>query len=112
MTENHGCLLDADDYCGGAAIFVFDLCHQRTNGHHNHQMKTGNVDLEVSFSKPLPEAISLICYSSYDSIIAITKERNILIYWSESLISKLLDIQMVRSYTRYYSKFGNYVKTF
>ena len=80
LTENHGCLLDADDYCGGAAIFVFDLCHQRTNGHHNHQMKTGNVDLEVSFSKPLPEAISLICYSSYDSIIAITKERNILIY--------------------------------
>ena len=78
LTENHGCLLDIDDYCGGAAIFVFDLCHQRTNGEHNHQMKTGNVDLEISFSKPLPEAISIICYSSFDSIVSITKERNVL----------------------------------
>ena len=78
LTENHGCLLDIDDYCGGAAIFVFDLCHQRTNGEHNHQMKTGNVDLEISFSKPLPEAISIICYSSFDSIVSITKERKVL----------------------------------
>ena len=52
----------------------------RSNGQHNHQIKTGNVDLEISFSKPLPEAISLIAYASYDSIVAITRERNVLIY--------------------------------
>ena len=80
LSENHGCLLDIDDFCGGAAIFVFDLCHQRSNGQHNHQIKTGNVDLEISFSKPLPEAISLIAYASYDSIVAITRERNVLMY--------------------------------
>ena len=33
------------------------------------------------FAKPLPEAISVLCYFSYDTIIAITKERNVIMNW-------------------------------
>ena len=79
LTENHGCLLDIDDYCGGATVFCFDLCHNRSNGRqHDHEIRKGNIDLEINFAKPLPEAISVLCYFSYDTIIAITKERNVI----------------------------------
>lgn len=80
MTQNQGCLINSDDYCGGYTVFCFDLCHDRSNGDHDHQTKTGNIDLEVSFGTPLPEAISLLCYAAYDSIVAITKERNVITY--------------------------------
>ena len=79
LTENHGCLLDIDDYCGGATVFCFDLCHNRSNGgQHDHEIRKGNIDLEINFAKPLPEAISVLCYFSYDTTIAITKERNVI----------------------------------
>ena len=78
LTQNQGCLITPDDYCGGYTIFCFDLCHDRTNGEHDHQSKTGTIDLEVSFGTPLPAAISLLCYAAYDTVVAITKERNVI----------------------------------
>ena len=81
LTENHGCLLNIDDYVGGSTVFCFDLCHSRSNGQqHDHQIRKGNIDLEISFAKPLPEAISVLCYFSYDTIVAITPERNVIMY--------------------------------
>ena len=41
-------------------------------------MRKGNIDLEISFAKPLPEAISVLCYFSYDTIVAITPEKNVI----------------------------------
>ena len=50
LTENHGCLLDIAGYCGGATVFCFDLCHDRSNGgQHDHKIRKGNIDLEISF---------------------------------------------------------------
>ena len=79
LTENHGCLLNIDDYCDGATVFCFYLCHDRSNGgQHDHKIRKGNIDLEINFAKPLPEAISVLCYFSYDTIVSITKERNVI----------------------------------
>ena len=80
LTENHGCLIDVDGFCGGSTLFCFDLCDDKSDGIHSHQDKTGTIDLEISFSSPLPEAISVLCYAAFDTVIALTKDRNILLY--------------------------------
>ena len=59
-------------------LFLFDLTPDKCNGSHLHENSTGIVDLEILFSKPLEEAITVLCYTAHESIIAITKERGVL----------------------------------
>ena len=81
LTENHGCLISADDFIGGNCFFVFDLCEDKTNGlAHGHQEKQGSIDLEITFERPLPESISVLIYSAYDAVVAINKNRNVIVY--------------------------------
>ena len=79
-TENHGCMLNVDDYCGGTSLFSFDLSPERCNGFHLHEARTGTIDLELCFDLPLPHAISVLCYAAYDHIFEMTKNRNITSY--------------------------------
>ena len=66
-----------DDFLGGYTLFSFDLTSDKCNGFHLHETTTGIIDLEILFSKPLKEAITVVCYTAYESMVAITKERTI-----------------------------------
>ena len=77
-SDDSGCNLDVEDFTGGYTLFSFDLSPDKCNGFHLHENVTGIVDLEILFSKPLEEAITVLCYTANESIVAITKERGVL----------------------------------
>lgn len=78
-SDDSGCNLNEEDFTGGFTLFCFDLTPDKCNGFHFHESTNGTVDIEVSFAKPLEQAITVLCYSAFEQIIAITKERNILL---------------------------------
>ena len=77
--DNVGCEINVDDFVGGYTLFCFDLTPDRCNGYHLHENVSGIVDIEILFSKPLDKAITVICYSAFECVVALTKERNIFI---------------------------------
>ena len=77
-TDDSGCNLNVNDFIGGYTLFSFDLTPDKCNGFHLHENTSGIVDLEIIFAKPLQQAITILYYSAYESMIAITKERNVL----------------------------------
>ena len=72
-TDDSGCNLNIEDLIGEYALFSFDLTPDKCNGFHLHENTLGIVDLEIIFAKPLQQAITILCYSAYESMIAITK---------------------------------------
>ena len=76
--DDSGCNINVDDFVGGFTLFCFDLTPDRCNGFHFHESRTGTIDLEILFNKPLNEAITVLCYTAGETVVAITKERNIL----------------------------------
>ena len=77
-SDDSGCNLNVEDFTGGYTLFSFDLTPDKCNGFHTHDNTTGIIDLEILFSKPLTEAITVLCYTAYESMIAITKEKTVL----------------------------------
>lgn len=77
-SDDTGCNLNVEDFIGGFTLFSFDLTADKCNGFHIHESVAGIVDLEILFDKPLKEAITVLCYTAHESIIAITKERGVL----------------------------------
>ena len=75
--DDDGCAISVEDYLGGNSLFVFDLSKDFSNGMNLFEQDSGVIDLEVQFSSPLNESISIICYMAFDSLISITKERNV-----------------------------------
>ena len=78
--DDSGCNLNVEDFIGGFTLFCFDLTPDRCNGFHLHENRTGTIDLEIIFSKPLEQAITVICYTAFENMVAITNERNVMVY--------------------------------
>ena len=78
LSADTGCNLNVEDFTGGYTLFSFDLTSDKCNGFHFHENTSGIIDLEILFSKPLEEAITVLCYTAHESVIAITKERGVL----------------------------------
>ena len=77
-SDDTGCNLNVKDFIGGFTLFSFDLTADKCNGFYLHESIAGIVDLEILFDKPLKEAITILCYTAHESIIAITRERGVL----------------------------------
>lgn len=82
ISDDSACNLN-DEYCiGGYTLFCFNLTLDKCNGYHFHKSKTGTIGSEILFFKPLKEVITVLCYTAFESVIAITKEWNILRHWT------------------------------
>ena len=79
-SDDTGCNLNVEDFMGGYSLFSFDLTADKCNGFHFHEQANGIIDLEILFSKPLEKAITVLCYTAQESIVAITKERGVLVH--------------------------------
>ena len=78
-SDDSGCNFNEEDFTGGFTLFCFDLTPDKCNGFHFHEIRNGTADIEVLFAKPLEQAITVLCYSAFEQIVAITGERNILL---------------------------------
>lgn len=73
--KDDGFHISRNEYDNGNFLLGFDLTPTLCNGTYNDPTKTGNVDVELKFSAPLPETISVIVYAQYDNKITINSAR-------------------------------------
>ena len=66
-----------EKFVHGDLFFAFDLTPDNCNSYHNHLPATGNLELEVSMSKPTNGLNNLISYAIYDSGIIIDKNQQV-----------------------------------
>lgn len=77
--DDSGCNLNVDDFVGCYALYCFDLTVDRCNGFHLQEDRTGTIYLEILFSKPLQEPTTVICYASFENVVALTNERKVIL---------------------------------
>ena len=73
-----GNTISYDEYDKGFAIWCFDLSPSMADGDQVELLKTGNLRIEISFSKPLPDPIHVIVLGELDGMIEIDKSRRVL----------------------------------
>ena len=61
-------------------IFSFDLSGDDSNGWFLRKAKHGNIDLEISFAKPLGQATTVVVFASYDACLTFNKSKGIVCY--------------------------------
>ena len=74
--SNSGLQITPDMYINGYFMLLYDLTPDRaaSEGHTSHQ-DNGNVRIELTFAKPLPDAITCLIYLEYDGTVLIDDKR-------------------------------------
>lgn len=63
------------DYKSGYTLYCFDLTTDLAEGTHWNSIRTGNVRLECRFGAPFPNPITMFCYSEFNKILELNRER-------------------------------------
>jgi len=76
--RNSGLQITHDMYIKGYFMFFFDLTPDRSasEGHTSHP-DSGNIRVELKFSKPFPETITFIFYLEFDNSVRIDYARKV-----------------------------------
>lgn len=70
--------INFSEYKDGYTLYAFDLTPDLASAeNHMSVVKSGNIAIDVKFSKPLPETVTLISYAEYRNIVEIDKTRGI-----------------------------------
>jgi len=74
--SNSGLQMTPDMYINGYFMLLYDLAPDRATweGHTSHQ-DNGNVRIELTFAKALPDAITCLIYLQYDGTVLIDDKR-------------------------------------
>lgn len=76
--RNVGNAIEYRDYKYGYALYGFDLSPSLLDGDQFELAKSGPLTIELKFAKVTPEALQVIVYAEMDSIIEISKTRQII----------------------------------
>ena len=76
FNKNEGNNISRFDYANGYCLYVFSL-NDHTDQDQLPLIKRGASRLELRFSSPLPEAVTLICYASFPTILKVDQSRNV-----------------------------------
>ena len=79
LYQNTGNDISRKDYSNGYGLLVFDLTpdHCSSSTHLNQKQK-GNVSLEIQFTTGLANAINLVVYGEFESIIQVDQGRHVI----------------------------------
>ena len=69
--------ISREDYSGGYALYAYDLSPDLCSGDHFNLLKTGNLVLELTFSKSLTKPVTAVVYMEYDNLVEINKNRQL-----------------------------------
>lgn len=74
-----GNLINRDNFSQGNAIYCFDLTPDMSAscGSHYNLVKTGQLRVELGFSKALAETINCVLYCEFDSVIELDSHRQV-----------------------------------
>ena len=66
------CNIDIEDYKSGYCLWGFNFTpDQGADQGHLHPMKSGNLRIELQFTKSLPATVNVIVYAEFDNLIEI-----------------------------------------
>ena len=78
LFADSGIDIDRSDYIRGYALMAFDLTPDLcSSSDHFNQKQKGNVSLEIQFTRGLPNAINLIVFAEFESIVEIDYSRHV-----------------------------------
>jgi hypothetical protein len=66
--------ISREDYPNGYALLAFDLTPDLCSGDQFNLIRTGNLDLALTFTKSLPSSIVVIIYMEYDNLVEINNK--------------------------------------
>ena len=81
-SKNEGNYIEMRDFEAGYSLFAFDLSPSILDGDQCELVKSGNLRLELKFSRPIPTPVHCLMYGELDSIIEITNSREIITDYS------------------------------
>lgn len=76
--QDQGLFITREEYIKGNVLFAFDLSPDLCNGDHMNLIKHSNLRLEMKFTQPLAQTISVIIFAEFDSVLEINKTRSII----------------------------------
>lgn len=72
-----------EEYADGFALIGFDLTEDLgASENHWSLPRQGSLRIDLQFEKPLSEAIVVILYAEFDSLLEIDSERNVFVDYS------------------------------
>ena len=72
-----------EHFLNGYNLYAFDLTPDASNqGLHRHLIKTGSLRLEMNFSKPLAQPVTVMMFAVVDAKLEITKLRDVTLSYS------------------------------
>ena len=69
--------ISREEYPKGYTLFAFDLSPDLCTGEHINIQNSGQIDIQLSFSKTFSDPILLIAYLEFDKIIYLNKLRQV-----------------------------------
>ena len=76
MEDKQNCLITKEDFSGGYAIYAFNVT-PHVDRHCLPLIKKGHIRLEVKFAKPLPEAVTVVCYAHFQGLMTTDSSREV-----------------------------------
>jgi len=77
MYLNSGNGISREEFSSGYAIYAFDMTPDMCGSSpHFNAVQRGNFAVDIKFSAPPTEAVSLVCYGEFENTIQIDAERN------------------------------------
>lgn len=73
--RDDGCQVNRDEFNGGYFLVCADLSPTLCNGQYDDPIKSGNLDIDLTFGAGLPETISVIVYMEFNNTISINSSR-------------------------------------
>ena len=77
LNTNNGCGITIDKFKNGSTFFVFNLTPD-FDLKERQTVRDSNIRLDLSFKKPLTEAINVVAYACYDATLQITANGEII----------------------------------
>lgn len=63
--------VDLENFASGSCFFPFDFTPDYCNSYHNHSAQSGTANIELRFSQPLAQNVTLIVYGTYNEVLTI-----------------------------------------
>jgi len=76
--KNTGNFISNHDYKNGYTLFCFDLSGRHDEGYMSLSKK-GETKLNIQFSRPVPESVTVIVYCKYLNVLQIDQSRNVIL---------------------------------
>ena len=76
LDNKPNCIISKEDYSGGYTVYGFNIS-PHVDQNCLPLIKKGHTRLEVKFGKPLPEAVTVVCYAHFPGLATIDASREV-----------------------------------